>query len=563
MNARSSLVVFLLACASVAAADDVDLSVVHRIKQEAFQNGKVMDHLFFLTDVGGPRLTASPGQRAAADWAIARLKSWGIDSARSEPWGRFGRSWRLERFSAHQLTPTYAPLHGIPLAWSGGTRGRVAADVVLAPVFERCEDAARADPARVAARVQEYARRERGKLAGRVVLIEPLREPRAETAPAVSRLDDAELAKLAAAPEPETLLPLAWPITKLPDDPKESRRLQANLPLEVADDYWTRQARASDPLWSFLREEGVPAVLVNDAYGRDAGGLLFAESAGFWRAGSPVPPPVVVLASESYGRLARLAERHEPVRVELEVAVEMPEEDRDGANVIAEIPGGEQEGRGRDARRAPRFLARAAPAPPTTPPAAPSMIEAMRILKALDAAAGPHRAHRAVERRRAGPARLARLREGALRRPDDDAAQARAREARRPTSTSTTAPARSAASTCRATTWCGRSSRPGSRRSTTSAPRTITIRNTGGTDHLSFDARRACPASSSSRTRSTTTRAPTTRTWTSTTTSSRADLMQASAIMASFVYHAAMRAEMLPRKPLPKPLPPRTDAAAR
>ena len=127
MNARFRVpLALVLGVASTAAAQEtVDLAVVHRIKAEAFQSGKVMDHLFFLTDVGGPRLTASPGQRAAADWAIARLKSWGIDSARSEPWGRFGRSWQLKRFAAHQLTPTYAPLHGVPLAWSGGTRGPV------------------------------------------------------------------------------------------------------------------------------------------------------------------------------------------------------------------------------------------------------------------------------------------------------------------------------------------------------------------------------------------------------------------------------------------------------
>ncbi|MFI4946431.1 MAG: hypothetical protein ACHP85_24350, partial [Burkholderiales bacterium] len=273
MNARFRVALLLvLGAASTAAAQEtVDLAVVHRIKAEAFQGGKVMDHLFFLTDVGGPRLTASPGQRAAADWAIARLKSWGIDSARSEPWGRFGRSWQLKRFDAHQLTPTYAPLHGVPLAWSGGTRGSVTADVVLAPVFERFEDSLRADPARVAARVQEYAKQKRGTLAGRIVLIEPLRELPPATAAALSRFDDADLAKLAAAPEPEPLPPLEWPVTKLPDDPKERQRVLSTLPLEAAEDYWTRQTRAWDPLWTFLREEGVPAVLVNDAYGRDAG----------------------------------------------------------------------------------------------------------------------------------------------------------------------------------------------------------------------------------------------------------------------------------------------------
>src|SRR5262245_49928733 len=340
MNARATLVAMLLAPAAVRAEEAVDLSVVHRIKAEAFQNGKVMDHLFYLTDVGGPRLTASPGQRAAADWAIAALKGWGIASARSESWGRFGRSWQLERFAAHQLTPTYAPLHGIPLAWSGATEGKVAADVVLAPVFERFEDDQRGDPAKVEARVREYAARQRGKLAGRVVLIEPPRELPAATAAALHRMDDAELQHLEAAPEPQALLPLEWPVKRLPDDPKQRQQLLASLPLEVDDDYWTRQTRAWDPLWAFLREEGVKGVLVNDAYGRDPGGTLFAEQAGFWRAGAPLPPPVVVLAAESYGRIARLVERQKPVRVELEVAVSMSGEDVDAANVIAEIPGG-------------------------------------------------------------------------------------------------------------------------------------------------------------------------------------------------------------------------------
>src|SRR5712691_6952241 len=69
-------------------ADHVDLGVMHRIKVEAFQ-GQVMDHLFWLTDVNGPRLTGSPGLRTAADWAVRSLKSWGAARAEIEPWGTF------------------------------------------------------------------------------------------------------------------------------------------------------------------------------------------------------------------------------------------------------------------------------------------------------------------------------------------------------------------------------------------------------------------------------------------------------------------------------------------
>ncbi len=558
MNARAALLAtIVLAPAAALAEEAVDLSVVHRIKAEAFQNGKVMEHLFYLTDVGGPRLTASPGQRAAAEWAIAALKGWGIASARSETWGRFGRSWQLERFAAHQLTPTYAPLHGIPLAWSGGTDGKVAAEVVLAPVFERYEDDLRSDPAKVEARVREYAARQRGKLAGRVVLIEPLRELPAATAPALHRMDDAELARLAAAPEPQALLPLEWPLTRLPEDPKRRQQLLAGLPLEADDDYWTRQTRAWDPLWVFLRQEGVLAVLTNDAYGRDAGGTLFAEQAGFWRAGAPLPPPVVVLASESYGRIARLVQRQKPVRVELEVAVAMSGEDVDAANVVAEIPG---------SRRADEVVMlgahldswHAGTGATDNAAGCAVVLEAMRVLKALalpldrsvrlalwtgeEQSLYGSRAY--VKSHFADPVTMKLLPDhaklSAYFNVDNGTGKIRGvylqgNDMARPIFES----------------WLEPFADLGAK--------TLTLRDTDGTDHLSFDAVGLPgfqfiqdPVDYATRTHH-----------------SEldvydhlqgADLMQAAAIVASFAYNAATRTALLPRKPLPKPLPPRTAA---
>ncbi len=75
-----------------------DLDVVHRIKNEEFRRGKVMDNLFFLTDVNGPRLTGSPGFRSAADWAVRTLASWGATNPHLEPWGHFARAWSVQRF---------------------------------------------------------------------------------------------------------------------------------------------------------------------------------------------------------------------------------------------------------------------------------------------------------------------------------------------------------------------------------------------------------------------------------------------------------------------------------
>src|SRR6185312_662021 len=111
----------------------VDLAVVHRIKEEAYRRSKVMDHLFWLTDVNGPRLTCSPGFKTAADWAVRTLASFGAQSPHLEPWGKFGRAWTLQKFELALVEPGYARLSGVSKAWSHGTSGAVTGPVVLAP----------------------------------------------------------------------------------------------------------------------------------------------------------------------------------------------------------------------------------------------------------------------------------------------------------------------------------------------------------------------------------------------------------------------------------------------
>ena len=77
----------------VSASDVVDYAALGKIKAEAFRNSKVMDHLFWLTDANGPRLTNSPGYVKAGGWAVKRLQEIGLASVRQEPWGPFGRGW--------------------------------------------------------------------------------------------------------------------------------------------------------------------------------------------------------------------------------------------------------------------------------------------------------------------------------------------------------------------------------------------------------------------------------------------------------------------------------------
>ncbi|HYM10332.1 MAG TPA: peptidase M28, partial [Bryobacterales bacterium] len=104
-----------------AAADSVDLAVVNRIKAEAFERSKVMEHLENLTDVYGPRLTGSPEFKEAVDWAAGRLRDYGLANVHLEKWGPFGRSWSLEKFALELTAPRYSLLAAAPLAWSAST----------------------------------------------------------------------------------------------------------------------------------------------------------------------------------------------------------------------------------------------------------------------------------------------------------------------------------------------------------------------------------------------------------------------------------------------------------
>lgn len=336
----ATLLIALVPALSVAAEEQVDLATIHRIKDEAFKNSKVMDHLFYLTDVNGPRLTNSPGQRLASDWAVRSLKSWGIENARLEKWGTFGRGWSVSRFTMSLREPAYAPLSGVPLAWSSGTKGMVSGEAVFAPLFtaqelERREDR---DPTKLAARIEKYAAENRGKLKGKFVLLTEAREMTLPTDAPASRLDDKELAEIHEAPVPQVAPPVEWPIVSLPDDPKKRGRILDAAPFEVVSDLWMRVRHTRDRLNAFFKEEGVLAVVSGD--NRGTGGILFAEAGGSWETGAPIPPPRVSLAPESYDRLCRLVEKKIRVQLELEMEVTFDDTSLDGMDVVAEIEGG-------------------------------------------------------------------------------------------------------------------------------------------------------------------------------------------------------------------------------
>jgi len=530
-----------------------DLAVVNRIKDEAYRRGKVMDHLFWLTDVNGPRLTASPGWKSAADWVVRTLASWGVASPHLEPWGHFGRAWTLQRFELSLVEPGYARLAGVPKAWSKGTSGAVTGALVAAPFFPDHEDREDGlDLGKLAARVHAYVQANKGKLHGRFVLFDPPRDMTLPTQPDGVRYDEKKLGEFSLAPDHLPPEPWTWPLTKLPRDGKKRSALFANLPLEVAVDFFDRRRRALDALWRFFSEEGVLGVLRTDDRGE--GAIFFAERTGAWNASQTMPPPVVAMPPEDYDRLARLAEKNVPARVRLDAAVASSDKDEEVSNVVAELPGTSK----RDElviMGAHLDSWHAGTGATDNAAGCAVMIEALRILKALNLPLertvrmvlwsgeeqGLHGSRAYVKQHFADPVTMALRPEhakvSAYFNLDNGSGKIRGvwlqgNDMARPIFESWLAPFKDEGAT------------------------TLTLRNTGGTDHLSFDAVGLPgfqfiqdPLDYGSRTHHSSLDVYEH--------ANAGDLMEAAAIVASVVYDAANRAEPMPRKPLPAPLPPK------
>jgi hypothetical protein len=98
---------------------------IERIKDEGMKRSQVMPTLSYLSDVIGPRLTASPNMKRANNWTRETLEKWGMQNAHLEPWGPFGRGWALKRFSAQVIEPQDIPLIAYPKAWSPAINGAV------------------------------------------------------------------------------------------------------------------------------------------------------------------------------------------------------------------------------------------------------------------------------------------------------------------------------------------------------------------------------------------------------------------------------------------------------
>ena len=315
MNTLRSAFVLTMAVALLSTAQDrVDLSAVHRLKHEAMENSQVMDTLFQLTEVIGARVTGSPAHKAAAEYAVKRLQEHGA-AAKLEKWD-FGRGWSFSHFDMHMTEPAAATIIGYPMAWTPGTNGMASGDVIYAPI---------ANPGDLA--------RWKGKLAGKIILMDRPRDLTLPMAALAHRYNEQELADIELALTPTS-----------PRGPGEATAAQATLPLSPGEERPTTpegiravMMRFRDRRSQFLKDEGVILALSTGTKGES--GTVFGTSGGSQDSKSVTPPPMAFIATEHYNRIYRLLAKKIPVKVEFNIKSQFHEDTRDSFNVIGEFAG--------------------------------------------------------------------------------------------------------------------------------------------------------------------------------------------------------------------------------
>jgi carboxypeptidase Q len=523
------ILLFLLLVPAVWSQEKVDLETISRIRYEGFHNSKVMELASGLMDSIGERLTGSPNMKRANEWTRDQLTAMGLSNSHLEPWGPFGRGWANQYVNARMTSPDVVPLIVYSKAWTPGTNGVVTAKCIRVMIEDKKD-------------FDKY----RGKLAGMIAimgsdadLIKPITE-----AP-FKRLSDDDLAKIG-----EYQIPGERP------------------PFRFAD-FLKRQQFMKD-LNQFFADEKVLAV-IDHSRGTSGGGTVFVQSGGSHKPGETATIPQLTMASEPWSRIARLLKQKKEVTLELNVANNFYDDDPMQYDTIAEIPGADKKdevvmlgahldswhaGTGATDNGAGTIV----------------MMEAMRILKALDIK--PRRTIRiglwsGEEQGLLGSQGYVEQHFGSRPHMDEPIMKDMPTLLRREAGPVTVKPEQAKVSAYfNVDNGTGKIRGVYLQENEAVAPifeawmrpfkdlgmTTLTMRNTGGTDHLSFDAVGIPgfqfiqdPIEYETRTHHSNMDVydrlqPD-------------DLKQISVIVASFVYDAATRDQMLPRKPIEKPLP--------
>jgi hypothetical protein len=315
----AALAGFSIAAAPVFTSEKIDPEINAKIRAEAENNSQIMRTMHYLTDVYGPRLTASPNFTGAAEWAVKQMTEWGFTNGKLEPFpfvnedGTPRPGWLNERFTAHIVSPVKDSLVGEVLAWTPSTKGVVTAEAVhIVPPT-------RPTQAELDAWIAEVSK----KIAGKIVLVGEHRRVAVNENPPPLRRDDEALRR--------QLDPNAPPGEGRGrgrgnrggggrgNEPPDPTRLSAQAVNAAVDAL-------------MLRAE--VAVRINDA-GRDHGQIRAFQNRTY---DVTTVPSTVVLRNEDYGRIARILADGTPVRLEINIVNQIFPNAK-AYNAVAEIPG--------------------------------------------------------------------------------------------------------------------------------------------------------------------------------------------------------------------------------
>ncbi len=295
--ASASILYFLLWAllpVPTAEAESVDWTMVNRIRDEGIHRSEVMAILEHLTDEIGPRLTGSPQMAEANDWTRQQLADWGLENAHLDAF-EFGRGWSFTRASVHMLAPEEMPLMALPVAWTPGTGKAVRGEV------EKIKIESEKD-------FEKY----RDKLAGKILFVDDSRELRDASEPAIKRYTDSELDDLE--------------VFEIPGDrPSFRQRMRKR---------WRFRQQLNDFL---VEEKALATVRISS---RD-GGLIRVMGGGSREPDGNPGVPSLMMAAEQYNWIVRLLDKKVTVKLEIDVRSRFHDDDTLAYNTIAEIPGSE------------------------------------------------------------------------------------------------------------------------------------------------------------------------------------------------------------------------------
>jgi carboxypeptidase Q len=274
--------------------------VLAAIKEQAFTRSEAAEDVFYLADVFGPRFMDSPGYVRAGEWAVERLRAYGLTNVAKEYFTKPGPGWGFGGVSVEMILPSYSRMGAFPLARSVATSRVVSGEPILAAIATEQE-------------YQQFVARYQGKLKGKIVLMDQMQPIQGRSWEGTHTLNESEVLETTWPPSP------SWRPTMTDAQYQEMERLQAKTAEFLASQSVGVEIRSG------IGDEDFPA---------DAGVIRGTYSAEMGK----TSPPAVVVEAEQYNRLVRLVSHSIPVELRISTSTSFYDAAH-SFNVVAEIPG--------------------------------------------------------------------------------------------------------------------------------------------------------------------------------------------------------------------------------